>query len=354
MITGSKRSYIRNIEVYFMLKNKHLKFISIWLKALRFHFTPCSTLPALLGSMIVIYAGATLNITNFILLMIAVTANHLAVNMTDDYFDFLHGADVLSSDGKNAYAGGSGVLVAKEMSPELMRNGFLTLYLLAASIGFYFVIVHGWIILLLGVIGIFSSYFYTAPPIRFSYHGLGELVMLINLGPVIALGASYLQDHRFMFQTLIASLPLGLFVFAQIICNEIPDYETDKQAGKRTLVVRFGKKVGLYLSILAVILSFSIIVGSVILKCAPVWIFIVFVILPLLYRAFSSIRETLYQKEIRGNFEMVQAHVYASVLLIIGYGVQSILDGKDYTDVMVILGSLCFVIMPVIIKFRCH
>ncbi len=34
----------------------------------------------------------------------------------------------------------------------------------------------------------FSSYFYVAPPIRYGYHGLGELFVGINMGPVMVAG----------------------------------------------------------------------------------------------------------------------------------------------------------------------
>jgi len=70
-----------------------------WLQALRYHFTAPSFIAALLGSTIAINANNYFNISNFILLIIAILFNHFALNMTDDYYDYLHNVDVL--DPKN-------------------------------------------------------------------------------------------------------------------------------------------------------------------------------------------------------------------------------------------------------------
>ena len=37
----------------------------------------------------------------------------------------------------------------------------------------------------------FSSLFYVAPPIRYGYHGLGELFVAINMGPIMVDGLSF-------------------------------------------------------------------------------------------------------------------------------------------------------------------
>ena len=325
-------------------------FLKTYRKALRFHYTPCSTLPAALGSMIAVQASA-FNIWYFILLMVSIIANHLAVNMTDDYFDFLHGADVHQDENFNAYAGGSGVLTAKEMSPEFMKNSFVILYILASCIGLYFVIMRGWVILALGAIGVFSSYFYTAPPIRFSYRGWGELAILVNLGPIITIGAYYLQNSTISVEVIIAGFTLGFLVFAQILCNEIPDYETDKLAGKKTLVVLFGKEVGLYLAMIAKFICFVIVLAGILKGHAPIWSLLVFLVIPLLYRAFSSLRKTLHQKKIQGNFEMVKAHVFVGILLILGYAIQAVQNGKNILHISFVLLCLGIVMIPVFLKF---
>ena len=63
--------------------------IKYWLKALRYHFTAPSFISALLGSAIAVNLGITFNVLYFVLLIIAIVCNHCALNMTDDYYDYL-------------------------------------------------------------------------------------------------------------------------------------------------------------------------------------------------------------------------------------------------------------------------
>jgi 1,4-dihydroxy-2-naphthoate octaprenyltransferase len=42
--------------------------------------------------------------------MVGMVVNHMALNMTDDYFDYKHAVDQLKSEEKNPYTGGSGTL----------------------------------------------------------------------------------------------------------------------------------------------------------------------------------------------------------------------------------------------------
>ena len=70
-----------------------------WLQALRYHFTAPSFIAALLGSAVAVNHTNNFNITNFILLITAIVCNHFALNMTDDYYDYLHNVDIL--DPKN-------------------------------------------------------------------------------------------------------------------------------------------------------------------------------------------------------------------------------------------------------------
>jgi 1,4-dihydroxy-2-naphthoate octaprenyltransferase len=50
---------------------------------------------------------------------------------------------------------------------------------------------------------------------------------------------------------LLFSIPLFLYGLQFILTVELPDYESDKKAGKQTLVVRKGRKYGLLLIVLS-------------------------------------------------------------------------------------------------------
>src|SRR3990170_4395532 len=99
----------------------------IWWRAFRFHYASASFMPGILGGMIAWTTDGEFHPGYFLLVMLGLILNHLALNMTDDYFDFRHLVDVFDSHG-NPYSGGSGALSGGLISPEKMRNIFTLFY----------------------------------------------------------------------------------------------------------------------------------------------------------------------------------------------------------------------------------
>ena len=83
---------------------------AVWWKAFRFHYTSASFMPGILGGMIAWNTEGRFHPEYFLLVMLGLILNHMALNMTDDYYDFRHLIDVFASEEKNPYAGGSGTL----------------------------------------------------------------------------------------------------------------------------------------------------------------------------------------------------------------------------------------------------
>jgi len=129
--------------------------------------------------------------------------------------------------------------------------------------------------LLLGGIGIFSGFFYSGKPFRWSYRGVGEIFTGFCYGWLPIATGFYLFAGFFTHQILLLSIPVGFSIFNVILINEFPDEEADRAIGKKNLVVRFGKeRMGdLYL-------GFSILVGLSLIKVlkifgqTPPWLFI--------------------------------------------------------------------------------
>src|SRR4029450_4890161 len=94
---------------------------------------------------------------------------------------------------------------------------------------------------------------YEAPPIRWSYRGLGEAVIALSYGPWMVLGSLYLHTRTLDAGAFVASLLPGLLIMALAVVNAIPDFHQDRLVGKRNLVVRLGRRraVTLYLALAA-------------------------------------------------------------------------------------------------------
>jgi 1,4-dihydroxy-2-naphthoate polyprenyltransferase len=121
----------------------------------------------------------------------------------------------------------------------------------ALAVGIYLAMRVGWPVLAFAVVGGLAAIFYEAPPIRWSYRGLGELMIALSYGPWMVLGSYYLHTRELSWNAAAASLVPATFIMALAVVNAIPDFHQDRLVGKRNLVVRAGRKnaVGLYLGL---------------------------------------------------------------------------------------------------------
>src|SRR3954452_18293131 len=144
----------------------------------------------------------------------------------------------------------------------LLMVGF---YAVAIGIGLFLAIDRGfWALFGIGLAGVLISFFYTAPPLKLVHRGLGEICVGVGFGPLMVLGAYYVQAQRFTFEALYASIPVGILIALVLYMNEVPDRAGDAAAGKRTLPVRFGKDAVIAGYAVAVAVAFAMIgVGAI-------------------------------------------------------------------------------------------
>ena len=281
-------------------------------------------MPGILGGMIAWTTETQFHPEYFLLVMLGLILNHMALNMTDDYYDFRHLVDVFATEGKNPYAGGSGTLSSGLIQPQKMRQVFVSFYIIAIAIGVFLGMTRGAFILLLLAIGFFCAFFYTAPPIQFGYRGLGEIAQLLCFGPGIGLGAYYVQAQRISWEAFWGTLPFGIMLFSMITINEIPDYLEDRKGGKLNLVARFGRETGVWLFILSLCSAYGAILAGVILGKIPILGLISLLTLPIAYKTISILR-TYYQEPMKmapANLGMICTHNFTAILLILAYFIE--------------------------------
>ncbi|MBN2013455.1 1,4-dihydroxy-2-naphthoate octaprenyltransferase [candidate division KSB1 bacterium] len=307
------------------------KSIAVWWQACRFHFVPPSIIPAVLGSIIAWTTTGTFHPGLFLLTVIGVTFNHVALNMTDDYFDYTNSVDRAKNREKNPYSGGSGTLTTGLIKPRQMYIVLMSLYIITIIIGLYLTYSRGWVVLLLGLFGMASAYFYTAPPIRYGYHGFGELSQLINFSLTIGLGAYYVQAQQFSWEAFWMLLPLGFMMFSMITINEIPDEAQDREGNKCTLVVIMGKATGVKLYTAGMIIAFIIILLTPVFGSASYWSYLALLTLPWLRNAIPIANKHYDNPEelAPANMLTIKIHNIAGILLIAGYFIKGVFSGQD-------------------------
>jgi 1,4-dihydroxy-2-naphthoate octaprenyltransferase len=333
------------------ITESNLNRLSVWWKALRYHFVPPSIFPATLGALVAWAVDHTFYPFYFLLVLVGVIANHIALNMADDYFDFKHAVDHLTSEEKNPYSGGSGTLSGGLIRPSAMFKAFVLCFASTITIGLYLTILRGVPVLLFGLLGVFCSVFYTAPPISFSHHGLGELGQLVCFGTVIGMGSYFVQTQKLTLEAFLATLPLGIMLFSMIIINEIPDYEQDRLAGKFTLVARYGKWQGAKLYMASWVCTYSVIMCGIVFGVLPLTVLLSLVSLPLALRSIQTLRVN-YENPLKlapANLDMIRAHSLMALGLIAAYSIQGILEGAPTFQLLTVLVLLALSYVPAVL-----
>jgi 1,4-dihydroxy-2-naphthoate polyprenyltransferase len=180
--------------------------------------------------------------------------------LVNEYFDFR--TDKLNQNW-SAYTGGSRVLVDGLLSFRQIRTAiFITLCLLILSTVLLFFQNSGnepaWSVVGILLLGLFLGVGYTAPPMKFCYRGLGELVVAATNGPYVLLAGFFFQTRSFNSPLpWLLCMPLFLAVFAAITISALPDYSADKAVSKRTLAVLFGPRNASALAVVSTIFAAS-------------------------------------------------------------------------------------------------
>ena len=164
----------------------------------------------------------------------------------------------------------------------------------ALAVGGYLAWRLGWPILAFALLGGAAAIFYEAPPIRWSYRGLGETVIALSYGPWMVLGSLYLHTRTLSWGAFWASLVPGFLIMALAVVNAIPDYHQDRLVGKRNLVVRLGRRRGMWLYLALAAAGLVVAVVGIIAGVFPVACLAALLALPLLI---SSARRALHTFE---------------------------------------------------------
>jgi 1,4-dihydroxy-2-naphthoate octaprenyltransferase len=173
----------------------------------------------------------------------------------------------------------------------------------------------------LGVAGALLSLFYTAPPLKLVHRGLGEIVVLLGFGPIMTLGAYFVQAREYDLEPLLVSIPVGILIALVLYVNEVPDRPADAAAGKRTLPVRLSKDAVVNGYAAAVALTFALIVvlalAGWIVRPAIIAVAAAPLAVPV-YRALRDHYEEPYTL-MPAMAKNIQLHLATGVLLILGY-----------------------------------
>jgi 1,4-dihydroxy-2-naphthoate octaprenyltransferase len=211
--------------------------LQIWIEAARPKTLPAAASPVIMGSAMA-YAEGVFYWLAALTAFICALLIQIGTNYANDYYDFLKGADTENRIGPTR------ATQAGLVSPNAMKNAVIFVFTLAFIVGLYLVYRGGWPILAIGVASILFGILYTGGPSPLGYNGTADIFVLVFFGPIAVGGTYYVQTLDISTPVLIAGLAPGFISTAILAVNNLRDFQTDRLAGKKTLIVRFGVKFG--------------------------------------------------------------------------------------------------------------
>jgi 1,4-dihydroxy-2-naphthoate octaprenyltransferase len=291
--------------------------MSAYLKAMRAPFLAGSIVPVLLGAAYAFTYKAFI-FSYFLITVLGVAALHLAANILNDYYD-ARGSDAINVR-LTPFSGGSRVIQEKGLAPGLMLAFALVLFAVGMASGIWLVILGRPLVLVIGLLGLAAGWTYSAPPFQLMARGWGEIVIFFAFGPLVTLGTYYVMTGALDWPAFALGFPQGFLIMGVIWINQFPDYEADLEAGKRNLVVRWGREVSRVLYCVIMLMSFCSILFLAGAVGLPIFIVIAFAAFPLAYKAMRILwREYLsHERVVPAQALTIQTLIVQGLLICVG------------------------------------
>lgn len=193
-----------------------------------------------MGVFLAIASGIDFSLIYFIFGYAIMFPAHLSLSYSNNYFDM----EVDKFNKPISISGGSKVLIENPELILLCKKIAICLIIISVTLASIFIVLFSYPVTFLFFIifGNLLGWFYTAPPIKLAYRGLGEIANMINMGFLMPGIGYWVMSGNLDLFFLIFSIAFFLYGLNFMIIVEIPDMEGDKKANKNTLVTRIGRK----------------------------------------------------------------------------------------------------------------
>ena len=244
--------------------------ITSWIKLMRLEFYSMPFVVYSLGALIFYKFNNFFLLKNYLVGYLIIFIIELGTVMINEYYDF-EGDKLNKNVGR--FTGGSRMLVENKISLREIKISFIFVILLFLILSLYLLKITFFSnqVLLLLILGFILGISYTAPPLKFSYRGLGEIdVGLIHGFYVIICGYVFQKGIFDMVTILLLAIPIFFSSLAGVSLASIPDLACDRLVSKKTLASLLGYKNNLIFSMLCVVftgivgiyLGFNLVIGK--------------------------------------------------------------------------------------------
>jgi 1,4-dihydroxy-2-naphthoate octaprenyltransferase len=229
-----------------------------WFWAARPKTLTAAVVPVVVGGAMGISSGL-FSFLPWVLCLVFAILIQVGTNYANDYYDFIQGAD------DHRRIGPDRAVASGWITPGAMRVGMWVVFTAAFVAGCALVPFGGPALLVVGIASIICGVAYTGGPYPLGYNGWGDVFVFIFFGWIATGFTLFVQSGSFDLilpnasgsaWTWLAGMVPGALATNLLVVNNVRDEPLDREAGKRTLVVRLGRRFGLWeysvLNVLAV------------------------------------------------------------------------------------------------------
>lgn len=293
-----------------------------WVVITRAPFLTAAIVPILIGAAWVVASGRVdaLPWSLFILTLLGGISLHVAANTFNDYFDWRSGTDPANNEYFQPLSGGSRSIELGLITEQQLFRVAMGALLVSIAVGVTLLFTSGPALILFGLVGAFSAFFYTAPPLRLAARkGIGELLVGLNFGPLMVAGTIYALTGSVTWADFFVGLPVGLLITAVLWINQFPDMASDRATGKYNLVVVLGKARARWGYAGLVMGAFVLVIAGVMAGILPFGVLLALLALPIgIWTTLHLFRSYRDRELIRANSGTIVLHLLTGILMAVG------------------------------------
>lgn len=248
------------------------------------NIAPLNVMWFILGATIAYQEYHLVNLVNILLCLADVFLFDLAVNIADNYFDFIHGKDPHFLQETNP--------VGRLHLPLTgVRELVILMYAVSALPGLILVYRTGWPVLVMGIIGYIVGIFYTAGPKPLNAMPICEAIVAFFISYFIILVSVYISVYgqqpltwTLAWRTLLHCLPVTCIFYSWQLSNNTCDLQEDLINGRHTLASYIGVKRSVQLMKSVIMVGMLLPVVLAVFRIAPWPIALTSLLLPFLWK----------------------------------------------------------------------
>jgi 1,4-dihydroxy-2-naphthoate octaprenyltransferase len=206
-------------------------------------------------------------------------------NMANDYGDFVNGKDTAERIGPKR------MVQSGEITPKTMLWGIIAIGILCAVSGLSLIMIgtqgmditNLLIFGILGIAAIVAAIKYTVGKNPYGYRGLGDIFVFIFFGLVGVIGTYFLHTQSFRWDLLLPASAIGFLSVGVLNMNNMRDYDADRNAGKRTIVVAMGERNAAYYHLFLIAGAIVLAIVYTLLNYHSAWQWLFILCTPILF-----------------------------------------------------------------------